>query len=522
MHDDTQVSRVIVMGKALRFGQFPVRWVSDLGYGYGYPIFNFYGPLPYYIGGALYAVGIDALVSTKIMFIVGILFAGVAMYAVAQRFVGRIGGILAAILYVYAPYHAVQIYVRGAVGEFWAFAFLPVIFLGFLYAVENKKYASIIGGAGLAGVILSHTILGYVTTLLFIILLFIYWLFHIIRRSFHKNIFISHILLLVFGLGLSAFFWLPALGEMRFTNVAEQIGSTADFRNHFVCLSQLWDSPWGYGGSIQGCIDGLSFKLGKLHLFLAALSVIIWLREKKRFPQFNVAVVVGIILFFISVFLMTMFSERVWNVLPFFSYIQYPWRFLTFALFCLSLIAGGVVIIGPKICRWFLFVISISLIIFLNGKLFIPQYTYAQSSQVFEDREDLRFRVSKISDEYLPPQIERPRTINDIVRDTIPQIPNVSVDTEINTDVYGKFMVSSYGDHRILIRRAYFPGWKYLVNGKYVTPVIESGLPNIHVPAGENVVEIEFHNTPIRTFANMVSIITVLLLLFIYGKKTIT
>ena len=54
MHDDTQVGRIIAMGRALRNGQFPVRWVSDLGYGYGYPIFNFYGPLPYYLGGGLH------------------------------------------------------------------------------------------------------------------------------------------------------------------------------------------------------------------------------------------------------------------------------------------------------------------------------------------------------------------------------------------------------------------------------------------------------------------------------------
>src|SRR3989344_5461144 len=72
MHDDTQVGRVVAMGKALRNGQFPVRWVSDLGYGYGYPIFNFYGPLPYYIGGVLYAAGLSGLVATKIMMGLGL------------------------------------------------------------------------------------------------------------------------------------------------------------------------------------------------------------------------------------------------------------------------------------------------------------------------------------------------------------------------------------------------------------------------------------------------------------------
>ena len=50
IHDDAQIQRVFEMKTALSDGMFPVRWVADLGYGYGYPIFNFYGPLPYYVG----------------------------------------------------------------------------------------------------------------------------------------------------------------------------------------------------------------------------------------------------------------------------------------------------------------------------------------------------------------------------------------------------------------------------------------------------------------------------------------
>ena len=80
MHDDTQVARVVVMAKALSEGQFPVRWVSDLGYGYGYPIFNFYGPLPYYVGGAIHAIGIDSVVATKWMFGIGAVTAAISMW----------------------------------------------------------------------------------------------------------------------------------------------------------------------------------------------------------------------------------------------------------------------------------------------------------------------------------------------------------------------------------------------------------------------------------------------------------
>ena len=57
MHDDTQVARVFEMGKMLKEGTFPVRWVPDLGYGYGYPLFNFYAPLAYYVGGFFMLLG---------------------------------------------------------------------------------------------------------------------------------------------------------------------------------------------------------------------------------------------------------------------------------------------------------------------------------------------------------------------------------------------------------------------------------------------------------------------------------
>ena len=79
IHDDAQIVRVQQMTKALQDGQFPVRWVSDLGYGYGYPIFNFYAPLPYYIGSVFDLIGFSPLTATKIMMGIGMLVAGLTM-----------------------------------------------------------------------------------------------------------------------------------------------------------------------------------------------------------------------------------------------------------------------------------------------------------------------------------------------------------------------------------------------------------------------------------------------------------
>lgn len=97
MHDDAQVARVVSMGKALTEGQFPVRIVPGLGYGLGYPIFNFYGPLPYYVGGALYVLGISGLAATKIMIGVGVSVGVLAMYFLGSYLFGLGGGLVSSL-----------------------------------------------------------------------------------------------------------------------------------------------------------------------------------------------------------------------------------------------------------------------------------------------------------------------------------------------------------------------------------------------------------------------------------------
>lgn len=168
MHDDTQPARAHQMAKALSFGQFPVRWVPDLGYGFGYPIFNFYAPLPYYIGGAFHLLGFDLLSATKLMFVFGILLAGVGMYFLVRELAGETAGIVCSVLYMYAPYHAVNIYVRGAVGEFYAYGFLPFLLLGTYMIVKNCNLKGVvIASISFSCILLSHNILGMITLYFF-------------------------------------------------------------------------------------------------------------------------------------------------------------------------------------------------------------------------------------------------------------------------------------------------------------------------------------------------------------------
>src|SRR3989339_445959 len=112
------IARLQQMSTALFSGQFPVRWAPDLRY--GEPIFNFYAPLPYYIGAVINFLGFDIIWTAKILFILGSFLSAGAMFLLGKKLFGEKAGILAAVLYTYAPYKALDMYVRGSLSETWA------------------------------------------------------------------------------------------------------------------------------------------------------------------------------------------------------------------------------------------------------------------------------------------------------------------------------------------------------------------------------------------------------------------
>ena len=113
----------------LHDGVFPARWMPDAAYGLGYPFFNFYAALPYYFAAIFNFLGFDLLTSIKIVQTLGFVLAGFALYGWARRhFSNRWAAWLAAVAYVYAPFHLVNVYVRGdSLSEFYAFIFYPLI-----------------------------------------------------------------------------------------------------------------------------------------------------------------------------------------------------------------------------------------------------------------------------------------------------------------------------------------------------------------------------------------------------------
>ncbi|RLC31318.1 hypothetical protein DRH13_03210, partial [Candidatus Woesebacteria bacterium] len=162
MHDDLQMMRQLEIEKCFLDGQIPCRWVPDMGYGFGFPLFNFYPPLPYLIGEVIRVLGASFVTTAKLTFSLSFVVSGIGMYLLAKEFFGRLGGTLSSIFYIWAPYHAVDVYVRGAMNEAWALAWFPFIFwTGYRLIKEKKKQTKWIIGLALAwfALLTSHNLM---------------------------------------------------------------------------------------------------------------------------------------------------------------------------------------------------------------------------------------------------------------------------------------------------------------------------------------------------------------------------
>ncbi|MBI2329855.1 hypothetical protein HYU94_00490, partial [Candidatus Daviesbacteria bacterium] len=274
--DDVQIIRLYEMSKCFLDHQIPCRWVPDLGGLYGYPLFNYYAPLPYYFGATIYFLTHSLLVSSKLMFAVSFVGSYIFMYLLANKLWGKLGGSLAAIFYSFAPYHAVDFYVRGAMGEMWALMFFPAIFWTILKLEEKTNiFNLLILGITISALIISHNL----SAMIFLPIALIWAVFLFFKRK--KRLFLwSFAGSVILAMMLSAFYLLPVTFEKNLAHLETTIIGYFSYTEHFKGFRKmLIDRSWGYGASVRevpgGEKDGLPYQIGWAHLlglFLAGIT----------------------------------------------------------------------------------------------------------------------------------------------------------------------------------------------------------------------------------------------------------
>lgn len=532
MHDDTQPTRVFLMKEAISDGQFPVRWVEHLGYGYGYPIFNFYAPLPYYLGALFMFLGFDSIDAVKILFIVATTGSFLTMYIFLKKFTNQFGAICAAVIYTLFPYHAVNTYVRGALSEQFGYLFIPLVLLSYLKVAEhNLKKKSIFWpillGVSSALVVLSHNLSVIIISISLLPILVV----NIIRSRKRKK-FISHILIAIaVCFGLTAFYVLPVIVESRFTNVSSQVGGGADFRDHFVCVGQLWNSSWGFGGSTPDCQDGISFKLGKTNIlfFIQALLIGIYSVFKTKRAGVD-SFYTGAVLSLVGLFFILSFSSFLWVIIPALEYVQYPWRFLTVVSLGISIVIGFAVsevsgLVKKPYLQYGIVFIVVLLTLLNNSKLFYPQKNVLKDLPRYTDVSSIRYDISKISDEYMPENFNKPKSFTELQNSYISGSSGLTISKIESSSKAIQAEIMSYTDQKVLINIAPYPSWDIYVDGKRAEYKNTSNGIEIPIAKGEHAIVARFTQTPPQFVGNLITIITIftlgaVIMRKLYVKKT--
>jgi hypothetical protein len=291
-----------------------------------------------------------------------------------------------------------------------------------------------------------------------------------------------------------------------------------DFRAHFVSINQLFFSRfWGFGPSEWGLKDGMSFQLGIAHWLTAIISfssyLYLLIRKREVFKKFLSYLFFFFIIFISTVFLMHNKSAFIWERLEFLKYLQFPWRMLAFPMLSLSVIAGSVPKlfekINPKLNIKVTAAILSLLAIGLNWNYFKPEKILLISDQdkLYSQENWRRLQTDAILD-YLPNSATVPSSSA--------RVKLIVDDVELNPIYWNKgtnwleFATDLPENKEVIVPIFYFPEWKAWINGERTNMIkaSDTGQILINIPKGENLVYLRLLDTPVRSWANFISLIS--------------
>ncbi len=464
---------------ALRDGQFPVRFLDRLNFGYGYPVANFLYPGFMYLGVIPYILKIGLVSTIKIILSMSLVGSALFTYFWLKKFFDKTSSLVGALFYAYAPYHLYDLYVRGSIGEMLALMTLPFI----LWQVERKSIFWI--STGIMLLIISHNtlavlflalILGYMTLISFV--------------AKKKSNFYFYLKSLFIGVGLAAFFWMPILFELNYTVFSST--KVSDWSNYFAPIDLI-----GY--------------ITYLVLFFTAFLFISKRELVKKHRRTVFLFIVGII----SIFLSSSVSYSFWKVMPA-GFIQFPFRFLSVSLLSAAFLAAFVVSQLKSAYRT-IFVFLCAILLFTSAYKSIVTIKFFDKGDDFYSTNEA---TTTVKDEYMPVWVkEKSQKRADV------KVENLNRKGRIENVFYNNkkvtFTIDLQENSVIQVNTIYWPGWNAFVDEKSIPISYNNpkGLMRINVPSGKHLVKLNFGETPLRLFSDLISLASLGILLVISLKR---
>lgn len=494
--------------KEITSGQFPVRWASDLNYGYGTPLFNFFHPFPYLLSVPFVALGFGLVGTLKILFLLSFLLSGVFMYLFARNFFeDGFTAFFITIFYQFAPFRFVETIVRGGVGTVFSYAFLPLVLYGIIQFQKTRQYRYFFLTSLATGLLIfSHSMLA----LVFLSICGVFVLFFVKTMRVKLLSFFA----LMLGVFLASTFILPVVLEYKYTY--GYLFSKNLFYDHFVALYKFF---------VPNFFDAQNLRVAEVSVqfgFFQGISIIgtsIYLFRKKKKDKYDRIFLFSFLILLVAIFFMTSFSKPLWEHLPMLRQFQFPWRLM-----------AVVPLISAFTSMSFLLLIKRRLVhVLILTLTVLSTFYYWSPPQGFLSVNEQDFWNYPLTTNYYGEV------------DTIWAAGSAGSYPKNRVDVIGgkatihsfqrkaaqeHFTISAATDAQIVSRTQFFPGWKVYIDGQNTQIDFQDqnwrGLITFRVPKGEHSIAVVFTQSFIQRLGNYLTAITFLGImagLFVFRKK---
>lgn len=492
---------------AVKQGQIPPRWIGDTYHGVGEPIFVYLYPFPYQLTTILHIFDISFVNAVKIPLIISFIGSAFTMFYFLREFYHPLPAFVGVLLYLWAPYRMVQLYVRGAYEETMTYLFLPLLFLASWWIYQGKNRRWIFGGVVLGLLLLTQSAI----SLMFLPSLATYILLLMNRKNF-LTLFRNYLLMGLLGFSLAATVILPNIFERHYIQLDKKIAPI--YQKNFIPLSRLWDSPW--------TMIPTPHMLGKAHVLLLIMAVVFLgyaLVKKKREMKKNICWKVFLVALFWSLTSLLLsvdspFARFFWQHIFTIRVIYVPYLFLQLAIFWLAVLAAFLLHHLGRFGFWLATILAVITVV-TNISYIKPDYYFSVSDY---DLTGFNGPLSQF-EEFLPKTAAKAG--EQFLTGPFVRTKNKSTKVKVLEKKYQriKLQIDTETKDELILHQLYFPGWKAFIDGKETTidysrppinfqtgkPVEDAGLITVSVPAGSHQLLFLFTNTPIRLLGDFIS-----------------
>ncbi len=339
--------RILEMHRLWQTGVFYPRWAPDLAFGLGIPLFHFLGPLFAWLGAMGMSMGFPLELSVKIPLAGLLLLGSIGVYGLARRWgLSERAALVAGLAFASVPFRVRELYWQGDFPQYLALSLLPWVLLMLHHALQEPRWGWRFAAAGvIALLLLSHNISALLSApLLAGYGIGVIWVERLPIRRVRVGLQIAAL-----GMGLAAFFVVPAMADRPLVHLDRLLQGEYDFRKHFLDPGSLFSLPPLYDDRLGN--RRLILTLGP-HQALLALPAVGWLVRRKNVEGGGLrpralamgcgGALAGMI------FMMLPASRQVWEQILLLAYAEFPWRWLGPAALPMALLIGLAVDVVPR------------------------------------------------------------------------------------------------------------------------------------------------------------------------------